>query len=440
MSSSPSQTQAHTRSQSDALFDEARRFFPGGVNSPVRAFGAVGGTPLFIDRGEGAHIWDADGQRYIDFCCSWGPLILGHAHPAVQDRIMQAVSKGTSFGTPTRLENELGGLILDHHPFAERIRFVSSGTEAAMSAIRLARGVTGKSKILKFDGCYHGHVDALLVKAGSGLATLGTSTSAGVPEAYARETLVLPLNDLDALETTMKQYADDLAVVAIEPIPANNGLLIQDPAFLQGVRDLCDRYGVLLLFDEVISGFRVAFGGAAEYYGIRPDVMAFGKIIGGGMPVGAYAASAEVMDYVAPVGPVYQAGTLSGNPVAMAAGAGQLTECLKPGFYEGQERRTRRLVDPILAHADAKGHPLRIFTRGSIFWLAFSDQVHIRRSSEIDPDSMAHFSKLHSALLERGVYLGPSGYEVGFVSAAHDDAVIDEAVAAFTEALDVTFN
>lgn len=429
----------HTRAKSAALFAEAKRCFPGGVNSPVRAFGAVGGTPLFMDRGAGPHIWDADGQRYIDFCCSWGPLILGHAHPAVQERIMQAVTQGTSFGTPTRLENELGALILDHHPFAERIRFVSSGTEAAMSAIRLARGVTGKSKILKFDGCYHGHVDALLVKAGSGLATLGTSTSAGVPEAYARETLVLPLNDLGALEATMKQYAHELAVVAIEPIPANNGLLIQDPAFLQGVRDLCNQYGVLLLFDEVISGFRVAFGGAAEYYGIEPDVMAFGKIIGGGMPVGAYAASAAIMDHVAPVGPVYQAGTLSGNPVAMAAGAGQLTECLKPGFYEDQERRTRRLIDPILAHAESRGMPLRIFSRGSIFWLAFSEQVHIRRSNEIDPDSMAYFSRLHHALLERGVYLGPSGYEVGFVSAAHSDVVIDEAVAAFTSALDVVF-
>lgn len=439
MSTTSTPSSTHTRVKSAELFEEAQRRFPGGVNSPVRAFGAVGGTPLFMERGVGAHVWDADGQRYIDFCCSWGPLILGHAHPVVQERIMKAVADGTSFGTPTRLENELGGLILDHHPFAERIRFVSSGTEAAMSAIRLARGVTGRSKILKFDGCYHGHVDALLVKAGSGLATLGTSTSAGVPEAYARETLVLPLNDLDALEATMKQYADDLAVVAIEPIPANNGLLIQDPAFLQGVRDLCDRYGVLLLFDEVISGFRVAFGGAAEYYGIRPDVMAFGKIIGGGMPVGAYAAAADIMDHVAPVGPVYQAGTLSGNPVAMAAGAGQLTECLKPGFYEDQERRTRLLVDPILAHAEASGYPLRIFTRGSIFWLAFSDKVHIRRSSEIDPDSMAHFSRLHAALLERGVYLGPSGYEVGFVSAAHDEAVIEEAVHAFKGALDAVF-
>ena len=358
----------------------------------------------------------------------------------VQDRILRAVKDGTSFGTPTRLENELGSMILENHPYAERVRFVSSGTEAAMSAIRLARGVTGKNKILKFDGCYHGHVDALLVKAGSGLATLGTSTSAGVPEAYARETLVLPLNDLEALEATMKEHGDDLAVVAIEPIPANNGLLIQDPSFLQGVRDLCDKYGVLLLFDEVISGFRVAFGGAAEYYGIQPDVMAFGKIIGGGMPVGAYAASAEIMDHVAPVGPVYQAGTLSGNPVAMAAGAGQLSVCLQPGFYEDQERRTRRLIDPILNHAEKKGHPLRIFNRGSIFWLAFSERIHIRRSSEIDPDSMAYFSRLHSALLERGIYLGPSGYEVGFVSAAHSDAVIDEASAAFIDALDGVFS
>ena len=272
-----SQTTPHTRVRSAELFEEAKRCFPGGVNSPVRAFGAVGGTPLFVDRGEGAHIWDADGQRYIDFCCSWGPLILGHAHPVVQDRILRAVKDGTSFGTPTRLENELGSMILENHPYAERIRFVSSGTEAAMSAIRLARGVTGKNKILKFDGCYHGHVDALLVKAGSGLATLGTSTSAGVPEAYARETLVLPLNDLEALEATMKEHGDDLAVVAIEPIPANNGLLIQDPSFLQGVRDLCDKYGVLLLFDEVISGFRVAFGArrsttaSARCDGLRQD-------------------------------------------------------------------------------------------------------------------------------------------------------------------------
>ena len=275
----------HPRQQCRLVCRSPARF-PGGVNSPVRAFGAVGGTPLFIDRGEGAHIWDADGQRYIDFCCSWGPLILGHAHPVVQDRILKAVADGTSFGTPTRLENELGGMILDHHPYAERIRFVSSGTEAAMSAIRLARGVTGKTKILKFEGCYHGHVDALLVKAGSGLATLGTSTSASVPEAYARETLVLPAQRPrcprgDHEGACGRPGGGGHRAHSGQQWPAHSG-----PSFLQGVRDLCDKYGVLLLFDEVISGFRVAFGGAAEYYGIRPDVMAFGKIIGGGMPVG----------------------------------------------------------------------------------------------------------------------------------------------------------
>lgn len=427
------------RVQSKQLFERSKTLFPGGVNSPVRAFGSVGGTPLFMEKGQGAYVWDADGNRFIDFCCSWGPLILGHAHPRVEEKIIEAVRNGTTFGTPTRLENELGSLIVDHHPYVEQVRFVSSGTEAAMSAIRLARGVTGRSKIIKFDGCYHGHVDSLLVKAGSGLATLGTSSSAGVPESCAQETLVLPLNDLEAVEQCVLEFKDEIAVMAIEPIPANNGLLIQDESFLHGLRSICDREGILLLFDEVISGFRVAFDGAAGYYGIRPDVLAFGKIIGGGMPVGAYASSAEVMAHIAPSGPVYQAGTLSGNPVAMAAGTAQLTELLQPGFYADQERRTKRLLDGILKHSGTAGYPLRIFSRGSIFWLAFSDRVWIRKSSEIDPDSMAYFSKLHSALLNRGIYLGPSGYEVGFVSAAHSDAIIDEAIHAFCSALDEVF-
>lgn len=427
------------RSRSAALFDKAKTLFPGGVNSPVRAFGAVGGTPLFIEKGDGAVITDADGNRFIDYCCSWGPLILGHNHPAVRQNIMEAVSKGCSFGAPTRYENELAELILDNHRYLERIRFVSSGTEAAMSAIRLARGVTGRSKIIKFDGCYHGHVDALLVKAGSGLATLGTSSSAGVPEAYARETIVLPLNDREALEEAVLQYKDEIACVAIEPIPANNGLLIQDESFLKFVREITRREGIVLLFDEVISGFRVGFEGAAGYYGIQPDVMAFGKIIGGGMPVGAYGSSREIMAHIAPEGPVYQAGTLSGNPVAMAAGAAQLTECIKPGFYQDMEARTARLVDPIMAHAKNQGYAFSIFTRGSIFWLAFSDKVHIRKSSEIDPDSMKYFNVLHAELLNRGVYLGPSGYEVGFVSAAHTNDQIDESAEAFKAALDAAY-
>ncbi len=429
-----------SRTRSAELFETAKTFFPGGVNSPVRAFGAVGGTPLFIERGDGAIIHDADGNSFIDFCCSWGPLILGHNHPAVRQRIIETVEKGTSFGAPTREENELAELIVNNHRFIEKIRFVSSGTEAAMSAIRLARGVTNRSKIIKFDGCYHGHVDALLVKAGSGLATLGTSSSAGVPEAYARETIVLPLNDIAALEAAVNEYKDEIACVAIEPIPANNGLLIQDPEFLHFVREITQREGIILLFDEVISGFRVGFEGAAGYYGIQPDVMAFGKIIGGGMPVGAYGSSAEIMAHIAPEGPVYQAGTLSGNPVAMAAGAAQLTECLKPGFYEELERKTLLLTETVMEHARKMQYSFSIFTRGSIFWLAFSDKVHIRKSSEIDPDSMKYFNTLHGALLDRGVYLGPSGYEVGFVSAAHTDEQLLTAAEAFKEALDLAYS
>lgn len=426
--------------QSEQLFETAKSLFPGGVNSPVRAFGAVGGTPRFMVKGQGAHIWDADGNKYLDFCCSWGPLILGHANPGVVEAITQTASTGTSFGTPTVQENELADLIVRNHRYLEKIRFVSSGTEAAMSAIRLARGYTGRDKIIKFNGCYHGHVDALLVKAGSGLATLGTSTSAGVPEAYARETIVLPLNDLDAVEQAVKEYKDQIAVIAIEPIPANNGLLIQSREFLVGLREICTREGIVLLFDEVISGFRVGFEGAAGYYDIQPDVMAFGKIIGGGLPVGAYASTAEIMNHVAPTGPVYQAGTLSGNPVAMAAGRAQLEACLQPGFYEELEAKTKRFIGRVLAHTQAKRYAFNMFHKGSVFWLAFSDKVAIRKSSEIDADSMKYFTTLHASLLEQGIYLGPSGYEVGFVSAAHTDADLAFAADAFIQGLDLAFS
>lgn len=428
------------QTKSQALFEKAKTYFPGGVNSPVRAFKSVGGTPLFIERGDGAYLYDADGNRFIDFCNSWGPLILGHNNPNVRQAIIAAVEKGTSFGAPTALENELAELILSNHRYIEKIRFVSSGTEAAMSALRLARGVTGRSKIIKFDGCYHGHVDALLVQAGSGLATLGTSSSAGVPEAYARETIVLPLNDKEAIEAAVAKYKGEIACIAIEPIPANNGLLIQDIDFLRYLREVATREGIILLFDEVISGFRVGFEGAAGLYDIQPDVIAFGKIIGGGMPVGAYGASAEIMAHIAPEGDVYQAGTLSGNPVAMAAGAAQLRELLKPGFYQMMEEKTASLINPIIAHAREKGYKFNIFSRGSIFWLAFSDQINIRKSNEIDPASMKYFTVLHRALLERGIYLGPSGYEVGFVSAAHSETDIAAAVSAFKEALDLAYN
>lgn len=424
---------------SEKLFQKAHKLFPGGVNSPVRAFKSVGGTPLFITKGDGCKIWDADGNEFIDFCCSWGPLILGHNNQPIRNAIVEAVDNGTTFGTPTIQENILGDLILSNHRFIERIRFVSSGTEAAMSALRLARGVTGRNKVIKFDGCYHGHVDALLVKAGSGLATLGTSTSAGVPDSFAQETIVLPLNDKDAVRKAISEYKNDIACIAIEPIPANNGLLIQGNEFLQFLREICTENGILLFFDEVISGFRMGFEGAAGYYNIQPDLIAFGKIIGGGMPVGAYASSEKVMNHVSPAGPVYQAGTLSGNPVAMAAGAAALKECLKPHFYSKLEAKTSQFIDSILSYSKNKNYQFNIHQMGSIFWLAFSEKIAIRKSSEIDPESMSYFTILHRELLNRGVYLGPSGFEVGFISEAHSEKDLKQASQAFKEALDVAF-
>ena len=427
------------RTISDQLFEKAKTLFPGGVNSPVRAFKAVGGHPLFIERGEGSHIYDADGNGFIDFCCSYGPLILGHAPAEVVSAVYETVKKGTTFGAPTRLENELAEMIISNHSYIEKIRFVNSGTEAVMSGVRLARGYTGRDKIIKFEGCYHGHVDSLMVNAGSGLATLGTSSSAGVPEAYVKETIVLPLHDEDAVRKAIKEYKDDIACIIIEPIPANNGLLLQDKKFLQFLRDICTSEGIMLFFDEVISGFRVGFEGAAGLYGIAPDIISFGKIIGGGLPVGAYGASHEIMSCIAPDGPVYQAGTLSGNPVAMAAGKAQIEVCLSHGFYEELEKKTATFVDEINAFAEAKGYAFKIFRVGSIFWVAFTEKDAINRSTDIDPNSMANFKTLHGALLDRGVYIGPSGYEVGFISRAHSANDLKIAVEAFKGSLEMIF-
>jgi glutamate-1-semialdehyde 2,1-aminomutase len=426
------------KSASEQLYKKALNYFPGGVNSPVRAFKAVEGSPLFIKKGDGAYIWDEDGNKFIDFCCSFGPLILGHNHPEVYEKIVGALQNGTSYGAPTKLENELAELIISRNPFIDKIRFVSSGTEAVMSGIRLARGYTGKNKIIKFDGCYHGHVDSLLVKAGSGLATFGESSSAGVPAKVAEDTIVIPLNDLEALKECFAKHKDDLACAIIEPIPANNGLLLQEKSYLQALRDLCTENGVLLFFDEVISGFRVAFSGAAELYGIAPDIVSYGKIIGGGLPVGAYGASSEIMKKVSPDGPVYQAGTLSGNPVAMSAGIAQLSICAQQGFYEEQEKRTKVFVDRINAHSKKKGYEFEIFMVGSIFWLAFSNMPAIRRADEINSD-MTPFKNLHKALLERGIYLGPSGYEVGFVSYVHSKEILAQAAEQFCMAMDEVF-
>ena len=426
------------RRKSAELFEEAKKYFPGGVNSPVRAFKSVSGPPLFVKRGYGCRFTDEDDNKYIDFCCSWGPLILGHNHPSIRESVLKTVTYGTSFGTPTRLGNEIGKLILENNRFIDKIRFVSSGTEAVMSALRLARGVTGKSKVIKFDGCYHGHVDSLLVKAGSGLATFGVSTSAGIPKAFAEETLVLPLNNLTILEETFKKYKDDIACVIIEPIPANNGLLLQDKSYLEGLRSLCTQYGVLLIFDEVISGFRVGFEGAAGYYNIQPDIITYGKIIGGGMPVGAYGASNEIMGHVSPDGPVYQAGTLSANPVAMSAGLAAVKELLQPNFYENLAAKTANFIQNIQTYCDQKGYEVKMVQIGSIFWVTFTKD-RIIRSDEIDPKSMEKFKILHHELLQRGVYLGPSGYEVGFVSHAHEAVDLEEATQKICKSMDVVF-
>jgi glutamate-1-semialdehyde 2,1-aminomutase len=439
MENQSAQIEQKARPQSEQLFSKAKDLFPGGVSSPVRAFKSVYGAPLFVERGSGPYIWDADGHRYLDFCGSWGPLIHGHAHPYVIEAIQKAAQGGTSFGTPSRYENELGELILANHSYIEKLRFVSSGTEAVMSAIRLARGITGRDLILKFEGCYHGHVDALLVKAGSGLATLGTSTSAGIPEAFAQQTLVLDLDDLEAFDQLMDERGHELAAVIVEPVPANNGLLLQRKEFLEHLRKRCTETCALLIFDEVISGFRVQFDGAAGYYGIQPDLITFGKVIGGGLPVGAYAGSNAFMERVAPTGPVYQAGTLSGNPLAMASGKAQLELCLKDGFYEDQNARCSAFADQINAACKANGWPIAMQSIGSIFWLNLGSEFP-RRADQIDAEKMGFYAHLHRELLLRDVYWAPSGYEVGFISSVHDRGLLNEAAEKLIEAIEVSLS
>lgn len=431
-------SQSISRTKSEQLFETAKTYFPGGVNSPVRAFKSVEGSPLFIKKGDGYKIWDEDGNEFIDFCASWGPLILGHNDKGIYDSIVAALGNGTSFGAPTALENELAELILSRNPFIDKIRFVSSGTEAVMSALRLARGYTKRNKIVKFEGCYHGHSDSLLVKAGSGLVTFGESTSAGVPEAFANETIVLPLNDEKALRNCFAKLGTEIACAIIEPIPANNGLLLQGGEFLRTLREVCTEHGSLLFFDEVISGFRVGFNGAAAYYDIKPDLITYGKIIGGGLPVGAYGASKEIMGCVSPDGPVYQAGTLSGNPVAMAAGIAQLTACAKPGFYEDQEKRTKAFVNSINEHAKAKNYDFELVTIASIFWFNFDGKKTITRADQIDAD-MSKFKKMHKLLLNNGIYIGPSGYEVGFISNAHTPEILELVAEKLKSVLDQVF-
>ena len=392
-----------SREKSAELYEEAKTYFPGGVNSPVRAFRSVYGTPLFIEKGEGCFVWDADGNQFIDFCCSWGPLILGHNNAKIRDKVTEVMQKGMSFGAPTAIENELAQLILKNNKLIEKIRFVSSGTEAVMSAIRLARGYTKRDKILKFEGCYHGHVDSLLVKAGSGLVTFGETSSAGVPKSFADETIVIPLNDRNAVEEAFRQFPDQIAAIIIEGVPANNGLLIQDKEFVQFLRAITTQNKSLLIFDEVITGFRLGFEGAAKYYEVKPDIITYGKIIGGGLPVGCYGSSAEIMSNISPEGPVYQAGTLSGNPVAMAAGIAQLTELLRSGFYKDLNNKAQEFVESIRRFAETRNYRFKIFSVGSIFWFAFTDK-EIKSAEDIDPASMEKFKILHRELLNRGIY------------------------------------
>ena len=427
--------EAHVRSEN--LYARARRVIPGGVNSPVRAFRAVGGAPLFIARGSGPYIFDVDENRYLDFVGSWGPLILGHAHPQVIEAIHQACLRGTTFGAPCEAEVALAERVVQSYPGLEQVRFVSSGTEATMSAIRLARAATGRDLIVKFSGCYHGHADHLLVAAGSGLATFGTASSAGVPAAFVAATRVLPLDDEQAVRDLFAREGAAIAAVIIEPVPANHGLLLQRKAFLNLLREVTAHHGALLIFDEVISGFRVARGGAAEHYGITPDMATFGKIVGGGMPVGAFGASTAIMSRLAPDGDTYQAGTLSGNPVAMAAGIATLDILERERAWEQLEARGARL-EQLLAPVVAKAtFPLHLVRLGSLLWLSLHDEPAPRRAGTLSAVAALRFQKLFHAMLERGIYIAPSAYEVGFVSLAHSEEDLQRFAAALAESLAV---
>jgi len=417
-----------TRERSERLFAEAAELMPGGVSSPVRAFRAVGGLPLFIERGEGAYLVDVDGNRYLDYVLSWGPLVLGHAHPRVVAALEQALRDGTSFGAPSPLELELARLIRDALPSIELVRFVSSGTEATMSALRVARAHTGRSKVVKFAGCYHGHADLLLVQAGSGVATLGLPDSPGVTSGAVGDTLVAPYNDLAAVERLVA--GGDIAAVIVEPVAGNMGLVLPESGFLAGLRQLTAANGALLIFDEVMTGFRVHRGGAQALYGVTPDLTTLGKVIGGGLPVGAYGGRRDLMELVAPAGPVYQAGTLSGNPLAMTAGIETLRVLGEPGVWDGLERTTERLASGLASLSSS----VQVARAGSMFGLAFTDAPVTSWDDAATADTR-RFAAFHSAMLERGVYLAPSQFEAGFVSTVHGDAEIDATLEAAAEAL-----
>jgi len=428
----------HSTDLNDSLFERAKRVIPGGVNSPVRAFRAVGGTPRFVKRAQGAYFWDANDRRYIDYIGSWGPMILGHGHPAVVEAVQKAVLEGFSFGAPTEREIELAEEILKEVPSMEMVRLVSSGTEAGMSAIRLARGATGRSKIIKFEGCYHGHADALLVKAGSGLATFGNPTSAGVPAEVVQHTLVLEYNNVQQLEEAFALHGKDVACLMIEPIAGNMNFVRASVPFMQRCRELCSQHGALLVFDEVMTGFRVALGSAQSVYaqaipGFKPDITVLGKVIGGGMPLAAFGGPRALMEQMAPLGPVYQAGTLSGNPVATACGLATLREIRKPGFFDALAGKTRSLVDGLQVAAAAEGVPFAADCEGGMFGFFLLPALP-QNYGQVMKTEGAKFNTLFHGLLDRGVYIAPALYEAGFVSAAHSADDIAQTVAAAREA------
>jgi glutamate-1-semialdehyde 2,1-aminomutase len=425
-------------SKSAELFAEAQRHIPGGVNSPVRAFRGVGGTPRFIASGAGAYLTDVDGNRFVDYVLSWGPLILGHAHPAIVAAVTEQAARGTSFGAPTEIETELAQLITMAMPAVELVRFVSSGTEATMSAIRLARAYTKRAKVIKFAGCYHGHADEFLVQAGSGVATLGLPDSPGVPAAATADTLSAPFNDLGAVQALLERHPEQVAAIIVEPVAGNMGLVLPKDGFLQGLRDLADQHGALLVFDEVMTGFRVAEGGAQARYGITPDLTCLGKVIGGGLPAAAYGGRREIMQQIAPAGPVYQAGTLSGNPLAMAAGIATLRAISMPGAFDRLEQITTRLRDGFAQAAEQAGVPIQAAAAGSMWGFFFAaEPVHDYASAKQHADT-ARYGRFFHAMLERGVYLAPSQFEAAFVSLAHDDAAVEQTLAAAREALEAS--
>ncbi|MBD8708508.1 glutamate-1-semialdehyde 2,1-aminomutase [Pseudomonas sp. CFBP 13711] len=421
-------------SRSETLFANAQKHIPGGVNSPVRAFKSVGGTPLFFKHAVGAYVTDEDDKRYVDYVGSWGPMILGHSHPDVLDAVRKQLEHGLSYGAPTAMETEMADLVCSIVPSMEMVRMVSSGTEATMSAIRLARGFTGRDSIIKFEGCYHGHSDSLLVKAGSGALTLGVPSSPGVPAAFAKHTLTLPFNDIDAVRTMLADVGQEVACIIVEPVAGNMNCVPPAPGFLQGLREACDEHGVVLIFDEVMTGFRVALGGAQAYYGVKPDLSTFGKIIGGGMPVGCFGGKREIMSHIAPLGPVYQAGTLSGNPLAMAAGLTTLRLISRPGFHDELSAFTTRLLEGLQQRADAAGIPFVTTQAGGMFGLYFSDAKEIVTFQDVMTSDANRFKQFFHLMLEGGVYLAPSAFEAGFTSIAHGDAELQQTLDAAEKA------